>query len=93
MRANGTMNPAIVGKSVETVAKLAGLDGVPATARVLVARETGVGRGVAEERPGWEGMSPSPFFQNRKPSGVGTLSSLTNPPQISSENTTEKIIP
>ena len=45
LRANGTMNPAIVGKSVETVAKLAGLDGVPATARVLVARETGVGRG------------------------------------------------
>ncbi len=45
LRPNGTMNPAIVGKSVETVAKLAGLDGVPATARVLVARETGVGRG------------------------------------------------
>ena len=45
LRANGTMNPAIVGKSVETVAKLAGLDNVPATARVLVARETGVGRG------------------------------------------------
>ena len=39
------MNPAIVGKSVETVAKLAGLDRVPASARVLVARETGVGRG------------------------------------------------
>ena len=45
LRANGTMNPAIVGKSVETVAKLAGLAGVPASARVLVARETGVGRG------------------------------------------------
>ncbi len=45
LRANGTMNPAIVGKSVETVAKLAGLDKVPASARVLVARETGVGRG------------------------------------------------
>ena len=42
---NGTMNPAIVGKSVETVAKLAGLTHVPASARVLVARETGVGRG------------------------------------------------
>ena len=39
------MNPAIVGKSVEAVAKLAGLDAVPADARVLVARETGVGRG------------------------------------------------
>jgi acetaldehyde dehydrogenase (acetylating) len=45
LRANGTMNPAIVGKSVETVAKLAGLEGIPSTARVLVARETGVGRG------------------------------------------------
>ncbi len=45
LRANGTMNPAIVGKSVETVARLAGLDRVPADARVLVARETGVGRG------------------------------------------------
>ena len=45
LRPNGTMNPAIVGKSVETVARLAGLDRVPPTARVLVARETGVGRG------------------------------------------------
>lgn len=38
LRPNGTMNPAIVGKSVETVAKLAGLTRVPPTARVLVAR-------------------------------------------------------
>ncbi|WP_294472434.1 acetaldehyde dehydrogenase (acetylating) [uncultured Intestinimonas sp.] len=45
LRPNGTMNPAIVGKSVETVAKLAGLTQVPASARVLVARETGVGPG------------------------------------------------
>lgn len=45
LRPNGTMNPAIVGKSVETLAKLAGLDHVPPSARVLVARETGVGRG------------------------------------------------
>ena len=45
LRANGTMNPEIVGRSVETIAKLAGLDNVPATARVLVAREDGVGRG------------------------------------------------
>lgn len=45
LRSNGTMNPAIVGKSVETVAKLAGLDRVPANTRVLVVRETGVGRG------------------------------------------------
>ena len=45
LRPNGTMNPAIVGKSVETVAALAGLGGVPASARVLVARESGVGPG------------------------------------------------
>lgn len=45
LRPNGTMNPAIVGRSVETIAKLAGLDRVPPTARVLVARETGVGKG------------------------------------------------
>ena len=45
LRPNGTMNPAIVGKSVETVAELAGLTQVPAGARVLVARETGVGPG------------------------------------------------
>ena len=45
LRANGTMNPEIVGRSVETIAKLAGLDRVPVSARVLVAREDGVGRG------------------------------------------------
>lgn len=45
LRANGTMNPEIVGRSVATIAKLAGLDKVPAGARVLVAKETGVGRG------------------------------------------------
>ena len=45
LRANGTMNPAIVGKRVETVAKLAGLTRVPPSARVLVAKETGVGKG------------------------------------------------
>lgn len=44
LRPNGTMNPAIVGKSVSTVARLAGLDRVPPSARVLVAKETGVGR-------------------------------------------------
>ena len=44
LRPGGTMNPAIVGKSVSTLVKLAGLSGVPATARVLVARETGVGK-------------------------------------------------
>ena len=45
LRANGTMNPAIVGKSVQAIAELAGLMGIPAGVRVLVARETGVGRG------------------------------------------------
>ena len=45
LRPNGTMNPAIVGKSVEQVAALAGLSGIPAGTRVLVARETGVGPG------------------------------------------------
>ena len=45
LRANGTMNPEIVGRSVKTIDNLAGLEKVPATARVLVAKETGVGRG------------------------------------------------
>ena len=44
LRANGTMNPEIVGRSVQTIAKLAGLANVPANARVLVAKEDGVGR-------------------------------------------------
>jgi acetaldehyde dehydrogenase (acetylating) len=44
LRANGTMNPMIVGKSVQTIADLAEIQ-VPESARVLVARENGVGRG------------------------------------------------
>jgi len=44
LRANGTMNPQIVGKSAEVIAELAGLT-IPAGTKVLVARETGVGRG------------------------------------------------
>lgn len=43
LRANFTMNPQIVGKSVEHIAKLAGLKNIPASARVLVGRETKVG--------------------------------------------------
>ncbi|MGL4848647.1 MAG: acetaldehyde dehydrogenase (acetylating) [Clostridium sp.] len=43
MRANGTMNPQIVGKSPQDIAKLAGLENVPSTARVLIPRETKVG--------------------------------------------------
>ncbi|MGE4548853.1 MAG: acetaldehyde dehydrogenase (acetylating) [Intestinibacillus sp.] len=45
LRASGTMNPEIVGRPVKIIAKLAGLDRVPDGARVLVAREDGVGRG------------------------------------------------
>lgn len=44
LRANGTMNPAIVGKSVQVIADLAGLS-IPKEVRVLVAKEDGVGRG------------------------------------------------
>lgn len=43
LRPNGTMNPQIVGKSVSHIAKLAGLEQVPTSARVLVARESKVG--------------------------------------------------
>lgn len=45
LRANGTMNPAIVGRSAQVIAKLAGLDNVPDTARVLIAEDDGVGAG------------------------------------------------
>lgn len=44
LRANGTMNPMIVGRSAQYIAKLAGIE-VPADARVLVAEENGVGKG------------------------------------------------
>lgn len=44
LRANGTMNPMIVGKSVKKIAKLADIE-VPEGTRVLIARETGIGRG------------------------------------------------
>lgn len=44
LRANGTMNPLIVGKSCAQIAEYAGLTGIPKTARVLVARETKVGQ-------------------------------------------------
>lgn len=49
LRPNGTMNPQIVGKSVEHIAQLAGLN-VPKSARVLIARETKVGNGVPYSR-------------------------------------------
>ena len=44
LRANGTMNPMIVGKSAQVIADLAGID-IPAGTQVLVAKETGIGRG------------------------------------------------
>lgn len=50
MRANGSMNPQIVGKSVKTIAKLANLTNVPETARVLIAEETEVGHNVPYSR-------------------------------------------
>lgn len=42
MRSNNTMNPAIVGKSVQTIAKMAGIQ-VPEETRVLVSEQTEVG--------------------------------------------------
>lgn len=50
LRANGTMNPQIVGKSVEQIAKLAGLKNVPNTARVLIAKESNVGHTIPYSR-------------------------------------------
>lgn len=46
MRPSGTMNPQIVGRNVEYIAKFAGLKNVPKDARVLLARETKVGHDV-----------------------------------------------
>ena len=42
-RPNGTINVAVVGKSAPQIAKMAGLDGVPDTTKVLVAREDEAG--------------------------------------------------
>ncbi|MGL4344064.1 MAG: acetaldehyde dehydrogenase (acetylating) [Cellulosilyticaceae bacterium] len=50
LRPNGSMNPQIVGKSVEHVAKLAGLTQVPSSARVLIAKESRVGHDVPYSR-------------------------------------------
>lgn len=50
LRANGTMNPKIVGKSCEKIAEYAGLTGIPRGARVLVGREHGVGEGAPYSR-------------------------------------------
>lgn len=44
MRANGSMNPAIVGKSAKVIADMAGIQ-VPAETRVLISFQTTVGKG------------------------------------------------
>lgn len=44
LRGDGTMNPMIVGRDVQVIANLAGIE-VPKETRVLVAREDGVGYG------------------------------------------------
>ena len=44
LRANGTMNPMIVGRTAQDIADLAEID-IPASTKILVAKETGIGRG------------------------------------------------
>lgn len=43
LRANGTMNPKIVGKSAQVIAQMAGIE-VPSSCRVLVSEQTTVGK-------------------------------------------------
>ncbi|WP_315118597.1 acetaldehyde dehydrogenase (acetylating) [uncultured Clostridium sp.] len=62
MRANGTMNPQIVGKSVEAIANLASLS-IPEGTRVLVAAETRVGNTVPYSR---EKLAPILAFYTEK---------------------------
>lgn len=50
LRSNGTMNPQIVGKSVAYITKLAGLDNIPSSTRVLVAKESKVGHTIPYSR-------------------------------------------
>lgn len=44
LRPNGTMNPQIVGKTAEAIARLCGL-AIPEGTKVLIARENGIGKG------------------------------------------------
>ena len=44
LRANGTMNPKIVGKSAQTIAEMAGIQ-IPAGTRILLSHQTTVGKG------------------------------------------------
>lgn len=49
LRANGTMNPKIVGKSAQAIADMAGIQ-IPAGTRVLVSRQTAVGPNIPYSR-------------------------------------------
>ena len=49
LRANGTMNPKIVGKSAKVIADMAGIS-VPAGTRVLLSRQTAVGKDIPYSR-------------------------------------------
>ncbi|WEG72778.1 acetaldehyde dehydrogenase (acetylating) [Vagococcus intermedius] len=62
MRANGSMNPQIVGKSVAAIAELTGLN-VPEGTRVLIAEETKVGAKVPYSR---EKLAPILAFYTTK---------------------------
>lgn len=62
MRPNGTMNPQIVGHSVEQIAKLVNLD-IPKGTRVLIAEETRVGHNVPLSR---EKLAPILAFYTEK---------------------------
>nr|WP_202983154.1 acetaldehyde dehydrogenase (acetylating) [Vagococcus hydrophili] len=62
MRANGTMNPQIVGKSIDTISKLTGLT-FPQGTRVLIAEEDRVGMKVPYSR---EKLAPILAFYTTK---------------------------
>lgn len=49
LRANGTMNPKIVGKSAQAIADMAGIS-IPAGTRVLISRQTAVGKNIPYSR-------------------------------------------
>lgn len=49
LRANGTMNPKIVGKSAVTIAAMAGIS-IPDGTKVLISRQTAVGRNIPYSR-------------------------------------------
>ena len=49
LRANGTMNPRIVGKSARQIADMAGIR-IPAGTRVLLSRQTAVGKHIPYSR-------------------------------------------